>query len=158
MAPLPLGDLLHRAPHNSHSEQVGSPALLGPEVDELRVRRPDRAAGIQIPIGGEVDGGWEAPVVRGGGPLAGWDPVFQRHDKQVPWTAMIQPTLLDHVGAVPPGVGEEPAVRREGGGTVAPTVVRETNQLPVDGHEPDVWPPVPPFVLPVRVRREGQHP
>ena len=100
VAPLPGGELLHGPSFRRDAEEVRPAALLRGEVEAAGVRRPSGPPGIQVPVGGEVDG---SGTFRG-------EPLVQPDHEQVAGASMVQTLFDDGVGADASRIGEKAAV------------------------------------------------
>ena len=145
-SPSAFRNLLHARPEGRaywcvDAEQVGFAADGGGEVDELAVGTPAAVAGLEIPVGGQVERFRTCP---------------DGAQEQVARAAVIQLLLDHHVGAERPRVREVLAVGREVDVGVVVAVVGQLRELPVEGHGVEIGLAVAQFVAPVRIRRERE--
>src|SRR5919112_1182426 len=94
----------------------------GGEVEVPAVGTPATVTGFEIPASGEVD---RLSAAR-------------RTDVEIPWPAVIQLLLNDHVGAEGSRVRQELAVRRIADVAVDVAVPGELSDLAVQGRGPEV--------------------
>ncbi len=139
---LALRDLLdRRTGARGDAEHVRGAALLGGEVDVLRIRRPARRVRLEIPRRGQID-----RCAAGGRPR-----------DQIVRAAMRQLLLDDHAGAERPLRQQELPVGRIRERPPHVAVVREPLHVAGRRHGVDVGLLVGLFVLPPVVGRERDH-